>query len=157
MRKKIYNKCLQSFLVNFSPVGVDCWLHLQTVWTQIRPDRMCWPDLDQNICHSDNGIPERIFRKNAFCKKKQQIAIILKKLPILQQLIHSPLDKSFALWKIQSLSYGIPRQFFPQILQLHFEKLLIMGEKMLLRLQFSICCRIFCALQVCLDVYIFCT
>ena len=45
---------------------------------------------------TDPGIPERIFEKVDF-GKNQQTAIILKKLPSLQELTRSPLDKSFAL------------------------------------------------------------
>ena len=54
--------------INSLPTSVVCWLPLQTVWTQIRPDKMSGLIWMQTVWHSD-GIPERIFRKMCFWKQ----------------------------------------------------------------------------------------
>ena len=47
---------------------------LQTIWTQIRPEKMSGPIWNQTVWHSD-GIPEILLKKNQMTKKQKKIPI----------------------------------------------------------------------------------
>ena len=53
---------------NSLPTGAVCCYFLQTVWTQIRPDKMLGLTWIQGVWHSD-GIPKIFFWKSWFWKK----------------------------------------------------------------------------------------
>ena len=66
--------------INFLPPSVVCWWLLQTVWTQIRPDKMSDLILAQSVWHSD-GITERIFSKKLILKKSADDRKSMKNFP----------------------------------------------------------------------------
>ena len=57
---------------------VICWKPLQTVWNQIRPDKMSGLIWIQTVWHFD-GIPERFFLKKLIVKKKKKNPQTIKK------------------------------------------------------------------------------
>ena len=73
---------------------------LQTVWTQIRPDKMSGLIWVQTVCHSD-GIPETILRKSSFLKKNHKTTKKHVKLPSIHECIFS-----FKLHPLLFLTYS---------------------------------------------------
>ena len=76
--------------INSLPTSGVCWYPLQTVWTQIRPDKMLGLILTQSVWHSD-GIPDRFFFEKVdiyfFWKQKNQLTTKKRaKLPSMQRV-----------------------------------------------------------------------
>ena len=75
---KIQAGCSILQTVNSLSLCVVCWYILQTVWTQIRPDKMSGLFWIQSVCQ---GIPEWIFWKCWFWKKSADNKKSMKNFP----------------------------------------------------------------------------
>ena len=82
------NSCLQS------QQKYVCWKLLQTLWTQIRPDKMSGLIWIKTVWHYDR-IQKRSFRKSWFWKKNQQATIKRKKIPCLHVVFYLFLSSVF--------------------------------------------------------------
>ena len=98
--KEMFENVNKKFIFNSLPVIVFCWESLQTVWTQIRPDRMSDPTWIQIVWHSDDN-PERILLKMLNLKKSADNKS-LKNSPSCKELSPLRWKVEMTLWCIAS-------------------------------------------------------
>ena len=110
-----HSEVLTYDLFNLLPTSVVCWKLLQTVWTQIRPDKLSCLVWTQTVFDTD-CIPEIIFLKSWFWKKisrrqnkkhaklpsRQRVKYTIDKQPLLCQSVWK---KSIRMQRVKAISH----------------------------------------------------